>query len=178
MATNSIFLIKMIGCLMIFTGCTLIGLRLSARLTQRQRALQKFIEILVNLKGQMCGLGIPLVAAFENIGKENTGGVWSDIFMQCSSIMKERNINAGEAWKKALENNKNIYLDECDYEQLWDFGERLGKSDRLNQEKVLELEKEKLTIMEKKAREVAETRGKLYRSLGALTGAAVVILLI
>lgn len=153
-------------------------MRLSARLTERQRALQKFIEILVNLKGQMCGLGIPLVDAFENIGKENTSGVWSEIFMRCSGIMREEHVNAGKAWRKALENNRNLCLDELDYLQIRDFGERLGKSDRYNQEKVLELEKEKISIMERKAREDMETKGKLYRSLGILTGAAVVVLLI
>ncbi|NMA66213.1 MAG: hypothetical protein GX957_08250 [Clostridiaceae bacterium] len=156
----------------------MIGMKMSVRLTERQRALQKFIEILVTLKGQMCGLGVPLVDAFENIGKENMGGVWSNIFKQCSSIMKENHVNAGEAWKRALSENLYAALDEGDIEELYDFGEMLGKSDRYNQEKVLELEKEKLTAMEKKARETMETKGKLYRNLGILTGAAIVILLI
>ena len=40
------------------------------------------------------------------------------------------------------------------------------------------MEKEKVSAMELKAKEAAETTGRLYRNLGALLGAAAVILLI
>ena len=126
----------------------------------------------------MCGLGVPLIAAFENIGRESIGGVWSDIFLNCSRIMKEEHTDCGQAWRKVLSENIYLPLEESDYQDLFDFGEMLGKSERFNQEEVLELEKEKLSALELKAREALETRGKLYRNLGALTGAAVVILLI
>jgi len=167
------------GCLMVFAGCTGLGLKLSGRLTERQRALQKLMELLLNLKSQMCGLGIPLSAAFENIAKDGTGGVWSDIFLQCSNIMKAEHLDAGNAWKKSIVQNKDgLPLDQSDWEELSDFGEMLGKSDRQNQESVLNMEKEKLAALEKKAREAMETKGKLYRNMGVLSGAAVVILLI
>lgn len=126
----------------------------------------------------MCGLGIPLTAAFENIGKETQSGVWSEIFLECSRIMKEEHLSCGAAWRRVLSENNSLPLEDSDYMDLYDFGEMLGKSDRFNQEEVLELEKEKLSALESKARETLEVRGKLYRNLGALTGAAVVILLI
>lgn len=137
------------------------------------------MDILLNLKSQVCSLGIPLFAAFENIGKECIGGVWSDVFLQCSSIMRDQHRDAGTAWKEAVIRCKEqLPLDGSDWEYLSDFGEMLGKSDRQNQESVLEMEKEKLAALEKKAREAMETKGRLYRNLGALSGAAVVILLI
>ncbi len=137
------------------------------------------MDILLNLKSQVCGLGVPLFAAFENIGKESIGGVWSGVFLQCSSIMKDQHRDAGTAWKEATMKSKGqLPLDEADWEYLSDFGEMLGKSDRQNQESVLDVEKEKLAVLEKKARETMETKGRLYRNLGALWGAAVVILLI
>ena len=127
----------------------------------------------------MCGLGIPLCVAFENIAEDSIGGVWSDVFYLCSNIMKEQHLDAGSAWKEAIMKNKEkLPLEETDWEDLSDFGEMLGKSDRQNQESVLNMEKEKLAVLEKKAREAMETKGKLYRNMGALSGAAVVILLI
>ncbi|NLU51877.1 MAG: hypothetical protein GXX10_03305 [Clostridiaceae bacterium] len=164
---------------MIFAGCTSLGLSLSNRLAARQRALAKLIEILVNLKSQICGLGIPLSTAFENIGRMQAEGVWAHVFLTCSKNMKEERIDAGEAWKKALIQNKDMLpLEESDFDVLMDLGEMLGKSDRHNQESVLDLEKEKLATLATKAKEALETKGKLYRNMGALTGAAMVILLI
>lgn len=152
---------------------------MSTRLAERQRALSKLIEILLNLRNQICGLGIPLFSAFENIGKERIGGIWSEVFIECANVMKEQHIDAGEAWKMAIEKRgDSLPLDESDWRALSDFGEMLGKSDRENQESVLDLEKENLEMLEKKAGEAMNTKGKLYRNLGVLSGAAAVILLI
>jgi hypothetical protein len=43
---------------------------------------------------------------------------------------------------------------------------------------ILRMEKEKVMAMESRAKEALATQGKLYRNLGALFGAAAVILLI
>lgn len=179
MEIHSMLWIKMLGCLMVFAGCTGLGLKLSSRLAERQRALQKLIDILLHLKSQICGLGVPLFAAFENIAQDNIGGVWSNVFLQCGDIMKEEHLDAGSAWKKSILKNKDqLPFNESEWEELSDFGEILGKSDRQNQESMLDMEKEKLAALEKKARENMATQGKLYRNMGALSGAAVVILLI
>ncbi|MGI6083841.1 MAG: hypothetical protein ACOYIF_00190 [Acetivibrionales bacterium] len=154
-------------------------MKLSTGLAERLRALSKLIEILLNLRNQICGLGIPLFMAFENIGKERSGGVWSEVFIECGKIMKEQYMDAGEAWRMAIESKgERIPLNESDWQMLSDFGEMLGKSDRQNQESVLDLEKENLEILEKKAQEALNTEGKLYRNLGVLCGAAAVILLL
>lgn len=164
---------------MVFVGCTATGMKLSTRLAERQRALSKLIEILLNLRNQICGLGIPLFSAFENIGKERIGGMWSEVFTECGRIMEEQHMDAGEAWRMAIDRGGgNLPFSESDWLELIDFGEMLGKSDRQNQESVLDLEKDNLEILEKKAMEAVNTKGKLYRNLGVLSGVAAVILLI
>jgi len=179
MAMNLAFWLKIIGCLMVFMGSAATGITLSTRLAERQRAISKLIEILLNLRNQICSLGVPLFAAFENIGKERIGGIWSEVFIECGNVMKEQHIDAGEAWRMAIESKGvNIPLNESDWQELSDFGEMLGKSDRHNQESILDLEKENLEMMESKAKEAMNTKGKLYKNLGALSGAAAVILLI
>jgi stage III sporulation protein AB len=137
------------------------------------------MEILVSLKNLMCSLGTPLSVSFEIIGKEDTGGVWSDIFLESSRIMKEQHRDAGWAWKDALYRFRDqLPLSHTEVEALDNLGELLGKSDRISQETIIDMEKEKIALLEKKARELADTKGKLYRNLGPLTGAAMVILLI
>lgn len=124
-------------------------------------------------------MGVPLFAAFENIGKTSIEGVWSCVFLKCSTIMKENHLDAGTAWKEAILQNKDkLPLLESDWKIINDFGEMLGKSDKHNQLSILDMEKEKLTELESRAKEAVETKGKLYRNLGILSGAAMVILLI
>ncbi len=118
-------------------------------------------------------------ASFESIGKDDVGGVWSDIFCECSKIMKEQHRDAGSAWKDALHTYRDqLPLSDADFNALDDLGELLGKSDRVSQESVIDMEKEKIAVLEKRARDMVDTKGKLYRNLGALSGAAMVILLI
>lgn len=137
------------------------------------------MEILLNLKNMICSLGTPLSASFESIGKDDVGGVWSDIFCECSKIMKEQHRDAGSAWKDALHTYRDqLPLSDADFNALDDLGELLGKSDRVSQESVIDMEKEKIAVLEKRARDMVDTKGKLYRNLGALSGAAMVILLI
>mgnify|MGYP000844850941 FL=1 len=152
---------------------------MSLRLVERQRALAKLTEILLNLRNQICKLGIPLFMAFENVGRESNSGVWSDIFIECGNVMRQQHIDAGEAWKKVIKKMGNsVPLDDSDWHVLSDFWELLGKSDRENQESILDLEKENLEMLEKRAKEAINTKGRLYRNLGVLSGAAVVILLL
>jgi len=93
--------------------------------------------------------------------------------------MRQQNIDAGEAWKKVIKKMGNsIPLDDSDWQVLSDLWELLGKSDRENQESILDMEKENLEMLEQKAGEAMNTKGRLYRNLGVLGGAAAVILLI
>jgi stage III sporulation protein AB len=139
----------------------------------------KLRDIILFLENEMCVLGTPLIAAFGRISEENAGGVWSSVFKSAADVMKNRDADAGSAWRTALHDaGAGLPLDRNEIEVLSDFGELLGKSDREMQHAILNMEKEKIACMEIKAREAAETQGKLYRNLGALTGAAAVILLI
>ncbi|NLI38470.1 MAG: hypothetical protein GX384_03880 [Clostridiaceae bacterium] len=162
-----------------FFGCTAMGMKFSEKLKARQLALQKLKDILLFLENEICAMGKPLNKAFEDLVKGNYGGVWTPVFDRSGSILKEQSLDAGSAWKTALEEaSATLPLVHDDIELLKDFGDLLGKSDREMQHAVLSMEKEKVSAMELKAKEAAETTGRLYRNLGALLGAAAVILLI
>ncbi|NLO93504.1 MAG: hypothetical protein GX389_04530 [Clostridiaceae bacterium] len=167
------------GCILVFSGCTAMGINLSNRLAERQRILSKLTEVLLNLRNQMCRLGNPLFFAFENIGKDTLAGEWSAILLDCGEIINNQQIDTGEAWRLAIDKNKeSMPLEESDWTVISEFGEMLGKSDIQNQESVLDLARENIEILEREARETAKINGKLYRNMGVLSGAAVVILLL
>lgn len=99
--------------------------------------------------------------------------------MKCSQLMREQRLDAGSAWRTVISESRDLLpLEPSDWDKLDDFGDLLGKSDRYNQEPVLEMARENVALLEKQAEEAVRTKGKLYRNLGALCGAAVVILLI
>lgn len=139
----------------------------------------KLTDILLMLENDICGLGYPLQKAFVRLSEERCSGAWTPLFVSLSHIMTSRSCDAGSAWKQALEETAAaLPLDEAELAPMRDFGEMLGKSDREMQMAVLNLEKKKVMAMEQAAREAQDTYGKLYRKMGALIGAAAVILLI
>ena len=137
--------------------------------------MSKLTEVLLNLRNQMCRLGNPLFFAFENIGKDTLAGEWSAILLDCGEIINNQQIDTGEAWRLAIDKNKeSMPLEESVVVSVGN----LGKSDIQNQESVLDLARENIEILEREARETAKIKGKLYRNMGVLSGAAVVILLL
>ena len=170
---------KLIGGLMIFIGCTAIGLRLSSRLSARQKALIALMEAMLQMKSSVCGLGMPLAAAFQELSRQSGFILWANVFGTCGRLMSLEFLDGGQAWRRALhENRDELPFGTGDLNHLESLGELFGKSDREGQAAVFAMVGEKLSVMEKQAREVHETTGKLYRNLGALGGAAMVLLLI
>lgn len=154
-------------------------MRLSGRLKDKRLTLTKFKEIILYMENEMCTLSVPLQRTFEHLGKESVSGVWARLFLESSLLIKEKKLEPSLAWKTALESNRSrLPLDATEMDFFMEFGENLGKSNKEMQLSVLKLEREKLSSLEDKAREASERTGKLYRNLGALAGAAVVILLI
>lgn len=152
---------------------------LSSRLREKQLALVKLNEILLGLENEICGLGVPLHKAFEKLSRMASNGVWEVLLQALAKSMNEKGTDAGMAWKQALEEAAcTLPFDTGELGPLMDFGELLGKSDREMQLAILRMEKEKVMAMEQRAKETLATKGRLYRSLGALFGAAAVILLI
>lgn len=120
---------------------------------------------------------------------EYTNDVIEDIFKQISSIIyndrtniflntidKKDNKKLFESWSISLE--ENLYLKEDDKELLKIFGKNLGKLDKKGQ--VFQLD-EVISLIKKQiqnAEEEVKKNEKMYKSLGTIIGAVIVIILI
>lgn len=120
---------------------------------------------------------------------EYTNDVIEDIFSQISLIIysnrtniffntinKKENKKLFESWSSSLE--ENLYLKEDDKELLKIFGKNLGKLDKKGQ--VFQLD-EIISLIKKqiqKAEEDVKKNEKMYKSLGSIIGAIIVIILI
>lgn len=120
---------------------------------------------------------------------EYTNDVIEDIFKQISSIIyndktniffntidKKDNKKLFESWSISLE--ENLYLKEDDKELLKIFGKNLGKLDKKGQ--VFQLD-EIISLIKKQiqnAEEEVKKNEKMYKSLGSIIGAIIVIIMI
>jgi stage III sporulation protein AB len=121
--------------------------------------------------------GTPLPEAFS-ILKERTDGAWQDFFSEL-----ERRLQGGEganqAWKATInEHMKNFCLKPEDWLVIQDVGKGLGRSDRNEQHKQIELVKQQVSMLKEQATQWTDKQAKMWSYLGFLGGVAGVILLI
>lgn len=166
-------IIKYICLILIFLTSSKIGFIKSKNLKKRVEELNK-IESSFNLFKTKI---------------EYTNDVIEDIFKQISSIIYNNRINIFlntidkkdnkrlfESWSISLE--ENLYLKEDDKELLKIFGKNLGKLDKKGQ--VFQLD-EIISLIKKQiqnAEEEVKKNEKMYKSLGTIIGAVIVIILI
>ena len=166
-------IIKYICLILIFITSSKIGFIKSKGFKKRVEELNK-IEISFNLFKTKI---------------EYTNDVIEDIFKQISSIIyndrtniflntidKKDNKKLFESWSISLE--ENLYLKEDDKELLKIFGKNLGKLDKKGQ--VFQLD-EAISLIKKQiqnAEEEVKKNEKMYKSLGTIIGAVIVIILI
>ena len=95
----------------------------------------------------------------------------------CHALLEE-GFPFPEAWQHSLDCCKGLCLDSGDRSLLAELGGSLGTSDVEGQLETIRLFETRLSLRLDGARELQKTKGKLYRSLGVLSGLGLVVLLI
>ena len=86
---------------------------------------------------------------------------------------------AGEIWSRNLkEIQKLLFLTKKEQQDLEEFGQLLGRMDMPMQLSAIQFYQEKIMLSLAEAKAAADSRQKLYRYLGALGGAALVLVII
>lgn len=131
---------------------------------QMMNILQQMLELIRYSRMKLSGI-------FKEIDKEKG-------FFITESLIAAADGGAGvkEEWDKCVQSLS--YLQKEDKAPLYYLGDSLGKSDIEGQTAVITLALERLSHRADAAREEYERRGRLYRTLGILVGAAVGIILI
>ena len=116
----------------------------------------------------------PIPDVFEEISKkmeENIG----EIFSKASKKME--NTSAGEAWEEAVNNSNSSFTKE-DIEILKGLAKMLGRTDNDGQVSEIRLTNKFIDVQIKDAENEKAKNEKLYKTLGATVGLAIVIVLI
>lgn len=172
-------MLKFIGILMVFTGCSLTGILMDLNYRKRMKELENFIYAFEYLKGEIDYRLTPLQEACERVGIE-TGHEIGKVFITFSRRLGERTALTGSTlWKEALESEKYRYhLLEEDYSILEEFGRGIGQMDKKMQQATINLIQDKLKMALDLALKEHERTGKLKTGMGILVGACISILII
>jgi len=121
--------------------------------------------------------GTPLPEAFC-IVKERTESPWQEFFADLQGRL-QRGESANTAWKETIvSQNPHFCLKQEDWQVISDVGKGLGRSDRTEQHKQLELIQRQLALMKDQSGAWSEKQAKMWSYLGFLCGIAGVLILI
>ena len=167
-------LIKYTSIFFVFIVTFLIGYLISKKYSNRVMELKEIQIILDVLENKIKFTYEPLKEIFlqmNNLVKGNIGNLVHEIENKLETD------NAEIAWEKAIKNSKNN-LEQEDIQILENLFKMLGKTDKEGQVSQIELAQIFITTQIKKAEKNEEKNAKLYKTLGATVGLALVIILI
>jgi stage III sporulation protein AB len=171
-------MLKLIGAAMILFSGAMIGYYQSLQLSSRPRQIRQFILALKRLETEISYGFSPLAEAFVNIGRIVPPPVSLLFRKLAEELQSGEEITVKEVWQRVFsahwqmtackKNEKDIMLL---------LGASLGVSDREDQLRYLRLAIAQLQAEEENAIEEQKRYEKMWRSLGVLAGALIVIVM-
>jgi stage III sporulation protein AB len=171
--------IQGIGAILIVSATTFVGFAFAAKDKYRLKELGEIERGILLMKNQISYLGTPLAQLLDEISWK-TEGVAGFSFQEIARRMEERQGNsAEEIWESTwTEFGKKSYLTAVDLEELTAFGRTLGFLEKEQQEGSMDMLLHYLRQMQEKINRRLEKNGRLYYSMGVLSGLLLVITLL
>jgi len=139
--------------------------------------LREFLMALALLDTEIVWGATPLPEAFR-ILKERTDSPWQEFFAELQERL-QRGESASTAWQETILTQKpHFCLKQEDWPVIRDVSKGLGRSDRTEQHKQLELVQRQLALMKDQAGVWSDKQAKMWSYLGFLCGIAVALILI
>lgn len=158
----------------IFLSCSLIGILISKKYSNRVNELKEFKNALNIFKTKIRYTYEPIPEIFTEIS-ENINSNISNVFKIAAEKMEV--CAAGEAWDLALKVD-DLNIDDEDRTALKNLSKLLGKTDLEGQLSQIEMTSDFLDKQIRKAENQKEKSERMYRTLGMIMGMVIVIILI
>ncbi|MBS4173429.1 stage III sporulation protein SpoIIIAB [Bacillus sp. FJAT-49736] len=170
-------MIKIFGALFIILATTWGGFEISRHLSERPKQLRWFKSALQSLEAEIMYGHTPLHEAARKLSPQFPKPL-SIFFSSFAEKLLNNLTTVKNAWESSLQEIwKMTSLKQNEYEILKQFGENLGKHDRLTEQKNIHLTITHLEREEKDAYDRQKRYEKMVKSMGFLTGLLIVILL-
>lgn len=167
-------ILKYIIIILIFFTSVSIGDLVSKKYILRVKELKEFKNAFNIIETKIKFTYEPLSNIFIETSKLLSKNV-AKIFESTVIYMKQ--LNAGEAWDKSLEESETNLKKE-DIENIKNFGKMLGTVDKDGQISMLEVTKNFIEMQIDKAKTEENKSSKLYITLGVIVGLAFIVILI
>lgn len=167
-------ILKYIIIILIFFTSVSIGDLVSKKYILRVKELKEFKNAFNIIETKIKFTYEPLSNIFIETSKLLSKNV-AKIFESTVIYMKQ--LNAGEAWNKSLEECETNLKKE-DIENIKNFGKMLGTVDKDGQISMLEVTKNFIEMQIDKAKTEENKSSKLYKTLGVIVGLAFIVILI
>lgn len=167
-------ILKIFILIIIMGMCTSLGLIKSNKFKLRVEDLQEIKKALIIAKTKMRYTYETLPELFLEISKDLKLNI-AKIFLKANEYMKE--FNAGQAWEKAMDDSENNFS-KRDLNIIKGLSKLLGQTDLEGQLVQLEVTNKLLEEQIEEADNLKKKNTKLYRTLGATIGLAIMIIFI
>lgn len=169
---------KLIGAVFIIVATTWTGMEASRHLSERPRQLRQLKSALQSLEAEIMFGHTPLHEASRRLATQLSKPL-SKLFEVFAKKLMYSETTVKKAWEESLtEIWKLTALKQGEFEIMKQFGETLGRHDRISQQKQIMLT---LTHLEREERDAIDKQvkyEKMVKSLGFLLGLLLIILFI
>jgi stage III sporulation protein AB len=171
-------MIKLIGAILIITATTWTGFEASRHLSERPKQLRLLKSALQSLEAEIMYGHTPLHEAALRLAEQLSKPL-SRFFAEFARKITDTETTVREAWETSLKEVwKQTALKQREFEIMKQFGETLGRHDRLSQQKQIMLTLTHLESEEADARDKQMKYEKMVKSIGFLAGLLLIILFI
>jgi stage III sporulation protein AB len=169
---------KLLGAALVLLAATLFGFFQALQLARRPRQIRELISVLQRLETEIVYGATPLPAALRRLAGATAEPLASLLRQVAGELAQRTQTPLAELWRQAAERAwRRSAMKEPEYETFVRLGASLGMSDRTDQAKHLKLAVAQLNAEEESAREEQKKYETMWRSLGVLVGALIVILM-
>ncbi|MBU8879341.1 stage III sporulation protein SpoAB [Bacillus sp. FJAT-29790] len=170
-------MMKLIGAIFIIIATTWTGFEASRHLNERPRQLRQLKSALQSLEAEIMYGHTPLHEAARRLAAQLSKPL-SRFFEAFAKKLTKSETTVKDAWEQSLKEIwKFTAFKQGEFEIMKQFGETLGRHDRLSQQKQIMLTLSHLEREEADAYEKQAKYEKMVKSLGFLSGLLLVILL-
>ncbi|MDO4485797.1 MAG: stage III sporulation protein AB [Bacillota bacterium] len=168
---------KILGCILIFAGCTFAGAAKASSYKYRRRELENIIELLRFMQMDISYRKDSLYKTFKKTAALKDCWFAELLRICCSELADNATIET--AWSIAVNDSMAACpLHKEDIDILHDISLGIGKSDSQGQQNVLEPIQLRLASALDEALMMEKKQGRMFRSLGASAGIIIVILVL
>ncbi|MBT2656541.1 stage III sporulation protein SpoAB [Bacillus sp. ISL-18] len=170
-------MIKLIGAIIIIIATTWTGFEAARNFSDRPKQLRALRSALQSLEAEIMYSHTPLHEAARRLSAQLTNPL-SKFFETFASRLTKTETTVKDAWETSLQEIwKLTALKQGEFEVMKQFGETLGRHDRISQQKHIlltlsHLEREEADAIDRQAK-----YEKMLKSLGFLSGLLLIILL-